>query len=431
MKVRALTAGAPLRLPLEQSRVAHAGTLIAAARAALLEAGVEVQTVRLATPPLETMLPGAGSDSRIKDAALDLATSLEACCRAEGIEYVALGAVDTLAAEEAAWRPLLESIPELIARTESVFCAASVASRAGGISLAAARACGEAIARIAARTPNGFGNLRFAALANCPPHIPFFPAAYHDGQPRLTLGLALEAADLAVAAFDGAATLAQAGDRLVESLAGEVARVCGVVERALRPFAGVEFTGADLSLAPFPADERSIAGACERLGLPAFGAHGTLFVASFLTGCLRRAAAELQRRCGRPSIGFSGLMLPVLEDAVLARRAAEGALSVESLLLYSAVCGLGLDTVPLPGETPPEVLAALVLDVAALAVRLDKPLTARLLPVPGKRAGDPVAWDFAYFAPSRVLPLAARAPGGALAATARYNPAQYDGNGSS
>jgi len=433
MKVRAITAGAPLRLPLAQSQVAQAGTLIDAARGALAEAGMEVQTTRLATPPLETMLPpeAAGSAGPIAAAARDLAAALETCCQAEGIEYAALGAIDTLAAGEAQWRPLLETIPELIERTERLFCAASVASRAGGISLAAARACGEAVVRIAARTPNGFGNLRFAALANCPPHIPFFPAAYHDGQPRLTLGLALEAADLAVAAFDGAATLDQAGGRLVESLAGEVARVCATVERALQRFDGVELIGADLSLAPFPADARSIAAACERLGLPAFGTPGTLFIASFLTGCLRRAAAEIRRRGGRAPAGFSGLMLPVLEDAVLARRAAEGSLGVESLLLYSAVCGLGLDTVPLPGETPPEVLAALVLDVAALAVRLDKPLTARLFPVPGKRAGDPVAWDFAYFAPSRILALPARVPGGALAATARYNPAQYDGNGGS
>jgi uncharacterized protein (UPF0210 family) len=98
-------------------------------------------------------------------------------------------------------------------------------------------------------------------------------------------------------------------------------------------------------------------------------------------------------------------MLPVLEDSVLAKRAAEGTFSVKDLLLYSAVCGTGLDTVPIPGESTEEEIAAVLFDVAALSVRLGKPLTARLMPIPGKKAGDKTNFDFDFFAPSRVLPL--------------------------
>jgi len=82
---------------------------------------------------------------------------------------------------------------------------------------------------------------------------------------------------------------------------------------------------------------------------------------------------------------------------------------VADLLLYSTVCGAGLDTVPLPGDTDSGALAAILLDVAALALRVNKPLTARLMPLPGKQPGDEVNFNFAYFAPSRVL--AARAGG--------------------
>jgi uncharacterized protein (UPF0210 family) len=96
-------------------------------------------------------------------------------------------------------------------------------------------------------------------------------------------------------------------------------------------------------------------------------------------------------------------MLPVLEDAVLAQRAAEGLLTVKDILLYSAVCGTGLDTLPVPGDITEEQLAAILLDVGALSQRLRKPLTARLMPVPGKRAGDQTSFDFTYFANSRVL----------------------------
>ena len=391
----------------------RAGEVAARVKAALEEVGpgeeggtggYEVQTVRLATPPLDRLVGSAS-------AAVELALALDGEAVACGFGYTSLGAADVFAAQGLA---LLEVMPEVIARTETVFCSASVADRRHGISLEGARACGELVARVAAQSADGFGNLRFAALANCPPHIPFFPAAYHDGEASLTVGLALEAADLAVGTFGGATSLGDARERLVASLTREVERVERAAADAVRDVEGVDLTGVDLSLAPFPADDRSIAHAFERLGVPAFGAHGTLFLASFLTDCLRAVRPE--------RVGFSGLMLPVLEDSLLARRAADGTFGLDSLLLYSAVCGLGLDTVPLPGDTPPGELAGIILDMAALAIKLDKPLTARLFPVPGKRAGDEVSWDFAFFSPSRVLPVRGLGLEGVLARDAAYNP---------
>ena len=165
----------------------------------------------------------------------------------------------------------------------------------------------------------------------------------------------------------------------------------------VRPLAerhGFRFAGIDFSLAPFPEEARSIGTAMERLGVERFGASGTLFAAAFLTDCLRRARY--------PRCGFNGLMLPVLEDATLADRSREGLFTVNDLLLYSAVCGTGLDTVPLPGDVSEEELAGILLDVAALALRLDKPLTARLMPIPGTKAGDQTEFDFSYFANGRV-----------------------------
>jgi uncharacterized protein (UPF0210 family) len=111
-------------------------------------------------------------------------------------------------------------------------------------------------------------------------------------------------------------------------------------------------------------------------------------------------------------------MLPLLEDTVLASRAAEGRLRIGDLLQWSALCGTGLDTVPLPGDVSEESLAALLFDVAALATRLKKPLSARLMPLPGKVAGDEVKFDFAYFTDSRVLSLDEEMTPGLLTRTA-------------
>ena len=157
---------------------------------------------------------------------------------------------------------------------------------------------------------------------------------------------------------------------------------------------GWRFTGIDASPAPGP--DAGIAAAIEALSGRPFGAAGTLAACAAITEALKSLDA--------PTCGYSGLMLPVLEDKLLARRAAEGRFGVQDLLLYSSVCGTGLDVVPLPGDTPAETLAALVGDVAALALKYHKPLSARLFPVPGKAAGDAVDFpDNPFLTASRIM----------------------------
>src|SRR6266540_2003888 len=158
-----------------------------------------------------------------------------------------------------------------------------------------------------------------------------------------------------------------------------------------------QFGGIDFSLAPFPDDAHSLGNAVETMGVPKIGGHGSLAAAAILTEAIDRA--------NFPHTGFSGFMQPVLEDSILAKRAAEGTLTKKDALLYSAVCGTGLDTVPLSGDTTSGQLVPLLLDLCALALRLDKPLTARLMPIPNKKAGDETNFDFAFFAPSKVMAL--------------------------
>jgi uncharacterized protein (UPF0210 family) len=210
-----------------------------------------------------------------------------------------------------------------------------------------------------------------------------------------------------VEALRGPGSMAELEDRLVQGLelaATPIERVAdALAARFEYPFVGI-----DLSPAPFPSDDVSVGGAVEAAGVDRFGAPGTLYVAALITRAIRRT--RLRRS------GFSGLMLPVLEDSVLARRAAEQPSSLHELLLYSAVCGTGLDTVPLPDDVSEAELAGIYLDVAALSVALQgKPLTARLLPVPGARAGDVTAFTFDYFANSRVLPAVGAGAAGVLA----------------
>jgi uncharacterized protein (UPF0210 family) len=365
----------------QADRVREAGLLAADARGALEQAGFPVQTARLATQPL----------SSLPDDPLPMAHALWPLCVEGGFEYLSLGPV--VADGPDADLSRLAQIPTLIQGTEAVFAGVLVGRGGGGLHLEAIRRTAAAVREIAHRTPDGFGNLRLALLANVDPHAPFFPAAYHDGGGP-AVAIATEAASLAVEALNGPGSPDEARARLVAAVESTAASIAGAVA-PLAQAHGARFAGIDFSWAPFPEEARSIGAAVERLGVARFGGAGTLWAASFLTECLRQAAF--------PRCGFNGLMLPVLEDAVLAARSREGLFTVHELLLYSAVCGTGLDTVPLPGDVSQEELAGILLDVAALAQRLDKPLTARLMPIPGLAAGDETGFDFAYFANGQVL----------------------------
>jgi uncharacterized protein (UPF0210 family) len=241
-------------------------------------------------------------------------------------------------------------------------------------------------------------------LANVQPYAPFFPAAYAArGQPAFAL--ALEAADVALEAFRSASSLAEARWRLLDDLERQTAPMERLAMELEQEY-GLEFKGIDCSVAPFPEEWCSIGGALESLGIGSLGQHGSLAAAAFLADTLDRGSWR--------KVGFNGLMLPVLEDSVLAARSGAG-LELKDLLLFSAVCGTGLDTVPLPGSVTAAQIGALLLDVAALSVRLNKPLTARLMPVPGKIAGEMTAFDFSYFSNGRLMNLQAGGLSGLLA----------------
>jgi uncharacterized protein (UPF0210 family) len=392
MKIRSITYFFNPGWPLDENRFKSAGRFLSEAKSAFVAAGYEVQTMRLAAVPFPQLL-----DNHIKETPR-LAEGIEGLMTSIGVEYVSLGPAFPGVPGS------YEIIPEAIAQTQNIFFSGVMADRHNGISLEAIRACAQVIVKCAPLTPDGFGNLRFAALANVPSGAPFFPAAYHQGD-KPAFAIATEAADLAVQAFAIGSTLEEAHQALVGLIEQNGKTLAAVADKLSRQFE-IEFGGIDFSLAPFPSDEQSLGGAVEKMGVQKIGQHGSLAAAAILTEAVDSA--------NFPHTGFSGFMQPVLEDSVLAKRAAEGALTIKDLLLYSTVCGTGLDTVPLPGDVTADQITPLLLDLSSLALRLDKPLTARLMPIPGKRAGDPTGFDFAFFANSRVMALEAEKLGGVL-----------------
>jgi uncharacterized protein len=380
MKIRSITYFCNPKYPIEEKALQKAGQFLAEARSAYEAAGYEVQTVRLATIPFPRLL---GEENIDKLPAL--AGQLADIARQLNIGYFSLGpALPEMPRS-------YQVIPDAVFVSKDAFFGGVMADKTRGLDLAALRACADVIVKSAPIEPNGFANLQFAALANVPAGAPFFPAAYHD-KDRPYFGIATESADLAVSAFEKAKTIGEGRNNLVGEIEKHGKKLAEIA-KSLK----VKFYGIDFSLAPFPDDAHSLGNAVEKMGIPKIGLHGSLAAAAILTEAVDRADF--------PHTGFSGFMQPVLEDSVLAKRAAEGTLTIKDALLYSAVCGTGLDTVPLPGDTTAEQLVPLLLDLSALALRLDKPLTARLMPIPGKKAGDETNFDFPFFAQSKIMSL--------------------------
>lgn len=400
MKIRSITYFFNPGWPPDERRWRQAARFLQDAHQAFSQAGYEIQTMRLATVSFTQWL-----DETALDDLPQLAQDFESRLEASGAAYISLGPARIQRPRSYAL------IPDAIAATEKVFFSGEMATREQGLSLPAIRACARVITACSGIQPNGFANLRFAALANVPAGAPFFPAAYHQGETP-AFALALEAADLAVEAFRQADDVVSGQQALTAAIEAQ-SRQLTQIANLLKYKHSLRFGGMDFSLAPFPAPELSLGSAFEQLGVPRTGLHGSLAAAAILADAIDRA--EFLRA------GFNGLMLPVLEDANLAARAADGSLNVKDLLMYSAVCGTGLDTVPLPGDLSAEALQPLLLDLAALALRLDKPLTARLMPIPGKKAGDATDFDFDFFANSRVLPLDSRPLKKAFAGHGSFN----------
>lgn len=381
--VRTITLGIAEPHPLSFETVQRAASLLRQAGARSGEAGYEVQTLRISTRSIFDDLAEL-SDGEVVQYIQFLQRMLDDV----GLAFCSVGPAQ--AARAAFPLRRIDVIADLLASTTAINATVQLALPDKGLRTEAALAAARVMRRLARETAEGFGNFRFAALACVAPGSPFFPAAYHIGPSSLSLGM------------QGASIIARALQSYRESggdttdLANITTWVCRVLIEQYTPIVAlckafaaeqqIAFGGIDLS--PAPMGEDSIAAALEQSGYGPLGSSGTLALAASVTSALKST--------GLPTCGYCGLMLPVLEDAVLGKRWEEGTVTTHQLLLYSAVCGTGLDTVPLPGDMDAQEIARLLLDVASLAYRLDKPLSARLFPVPSKRPGQRTTFSSPY-----------------------------------
>ena len=254
--------------------------------------------------------------------------------------------------------------------------------------------CAEAVKKISVITPRGEGNFNFTVNFNCDPLIPYFPASYHRRELGNQFVIGLETPDLLASVLKDFNSMKNSQNHnelfggyykvMSTALQHHISNIQNIIDNA-NIDTSFNFSGFDSSAAPSK-DCTSMVEVYKQMGVEYFGASGTIESSSLLTRVFKSIK-------GVDLVGFSGLMLALTEDTGLAQGTVESNFDIRSLLTYSSVCGIGLDTVPIPGDTPINKISALMRDTGTMAFRLNKPLTVRLFPVPGLSVGDITSFE--------------------------------------
>lgn len=370
-KVRTITAFIRLDAGQYQQQISDTLKMLRNARSRFGLAGYEVQTIRITTQPFPEYTKGMS-----KEAALGLFRDLDALAKKEDVS-ISIGPALMTEKDDPAQAELLR---EILAPASHLYGSIVVAG-SDGVHVKALHEAAETIKYLADQSDKGLGNFRFAAIANVPAYTPFYPASYHQGFGH-QFAIALESANVVAAAMAVQRDTEATRQVLISEL-GRHAQAVQDIGSKIDQETGWSYMGIDLS--PAPMKYTSIGSAIAGFTGGRFGSSGTLTAVATITSALRDIVVT--------KVGYTGVMMPVLEDTRLAQLWGEGALTIDQLLGYSAVCGTGLDTIPLPGDVSTQQLERIIGDVATLSVKLTKPLSARLLPVAGAKAGDQTTFD--------------------------------------
>jgi uncharacterized protein (UPF0210 family) len=373
--VRAITAFVRLDRSTYEKQIDDAMQVLNAAKAEFAKRGYETQTVRIVTQPFAELVKGLPDQE-----ALAFLRSFDDLSQKVGFAANVGPAMLHDADDPATMRLLaqvLSTLPHLNA--------SAIIADDDGIHWKTIREAAKLVRYVTDHSPRSQGNFQFTATAMLKPLGPFYPGAYHTGAGK-QFSLGFEGANVVQQVFG--ATHGDFDASVVE-LTRQLtihAKVGEKVGEVVAASSGWTFAGVDPT--PAPLGDVSIGAAIESYTGSRFGASGTMTAVLAITSAVKAVQVK--------QVGYSGLMLPVMEDKLLAQRWAENTFEIDSVLAYSAVCGTGLDTVPLPGDVSEERLAQIYGDVAALAWRWRKPLSARLQPVKGKKAGDKTEFDSKY-----------------------------------
>jgi uncharacterized protein (UPF0210 family) len=380
-KVRAITAFLKLDRARYREQIQETLRMLRQAKGAVEAGGYQVEGVRITTQPFPDYTRGLSRPDTLR-----FFREYDALATQESFD-ANIGPAMLRDADDPAQAQLLG---EILSVTKTLEASLLIAGQ-DGIQWKCVQAAAALVKFVEEHSPGSAANFNFAATAMLAPYAPFYPGSYHLGDGR-RFAIGTEAANVVDRVFaqtSGNAPLAS--ERLTRELSTHAVALEKLAQQ-IEKETGWTYMGLDAT--PAPLREVSIGAAIEKFTGARFGSSGTMTAAAVITKAVQSVPVK--------RIGYSGLMLPVMEDSLLAERWSEGAYDVDALLAYSAVCGTGLDTIPMAGDTPQQQIERILGDVATLAVKWNKPLTARLLPVKGKKVGDRTAFDDPFLVNTKI-----------------------------
>lgn len=382
--VRAITAFVRIDAQNYPAQMGDALKFLTAAQAEYTRAGWNVQTVRITTQPFPEYTKGMAKADAVK-----LLLAIDAWAT----EHKANLNIGPAVMRKSDSLESIDVLGEVLANAKTANASALIATEEG-INWPAINATAKMLKYVAEKSVRGQGTFNFAATAMVKPGTPFYPGSYHLGAGK-QFAVGLEGAGVVAEAFKAhPGNPDQARAALAQSWNAELTQAEAIAQKVAAQ-AKWEYTGIDPT--PPPLMDNSIGTAIENYTGQPFGSSGTMTAAGIITSAVKSVKVR--------QVGYAGLMLPILEDKGLAQRWTEGRITIDGLLAYSSVCATGLDTVPLPGDVTPEQLARIYGDMATLAYKWNKPLTARLQPAPGKHAGEMTDFDDPFLTNVKLQPL--------------------------
>lgn len=379
----AAATGSGTRRRIREKLLRLAGPLVKTGRDIETEFGIPIINKRVSVTPIA--LVAASSDDA--DYA-PYAVVLDETAKELGIDFV--GGFSALVQKgfSDADRKLVASIPRALSTTDRVCASVNVASTKSGINMDAVREMGRIVKEAAALSADrdGLACAKLVVFCNAPEDNPFMAGAFHGpGEAEATLNVGVSGPGVVKAALEShrGANFDELAD-VIKKTAFKITRMGQLVGQEAARRLGVPFGILDLSLAPTPEVGDSVARILEEMGLEAAGTHGTTAALAMLTDMVKKGGVMASTHVG----GLSGAFIPVSEDEGMVAAVRAGALSLDKLEAMTCVCSVGLDMIALPGNTSASTVSAIIADEMAIGMVNNKTTAVRVIPVPGKKAGD-------------------------------------------
>ncbi len=368
------------------------------------EFGIPIINKRISVTPAAMILASCEDKDAVK-----LAKTLEKAAVTCGVNF--LGGFSALVQKGfgPGDKELIEAIPEALSVTDHICSSVNIGSTKAGINMDAVAMMGQVVRKSAELTADRdcIGPAKLVVFCNAPEDNPFMAGAFHGaGEPDCVINVGVSGPGVVRAA------LAKAGDcdltevaDIIKKTAFKITRMGQLVASEASRRLGVPFGIVDLSLAPTPAIGDSVAHILEEMGLEACGCHGTTAALALLNDAVKKGGVMASSHVG----GLSGAFIPVTEDAGMIDAARSGALSITKLEAMTAVCSVGLDMINIPGDTPAEVISAIIADEAAIGMVNSKTTAVRVIPAIGKSVGEELSFG-GLLGSGPVMPLSTYSP---------------------